>query len=135
MARGVTYEPIPRSAKRLLAGVTLAWWDALLAGGSAPSSQAACARARVPHPGDLVVEMSTLATLCMRDPDLLDDRWDGQFAPFLRSEIRHHDEEDEEDEGATWTWSEDVHVVGNPDGSEFTWSNATLLAVPAAPGG
>ena len=113
--------------KRRLGWMVLAWWNALLVGNPAPSVLAAYERARALRPGDYVAEMSTLLGLVKYpdryEPDVLKTRWDGQFTLYVRSEIREYDDEGNE-------WSEEVHICTNPDGTEFAWTNADLIAIP-----
>jgi hypothetical protein len=110
-----------REAKRNLAFVAIALWDSVLIGDPPPAVLARYERMRSPQPGDLVMETSTIRSLCR---DLADDRWDGQFIPYVRSEMREHAYEDGE------TWSETVAICLNADGNEFAWTNADLVAVP-----
>jgi hypothetical protein len=126
--RAMSYDPMSVVEKRRLAWLFLAWQDALLVGGQAPVVRAAYERFRDPQPGDWVIEATTLVGIVKYpdryDPELLSQRWDGQFVRFLRSEIRTH----VDDEGGEW--SEDVQICENPDGTEFAWTNATLRSVP-----
>lgn len=113
---------ITREDKILLAQVTLVAYSYIL---RARDSEAARMLQRIHNPqeGDLVWEQSTIRAL-ISNPD--DDRWDGQFVPYVRSGV-------EEWETAEYgeIFQEMVHYCLNPDGTEFRWSNATILAVPS----
>ena len=76
------------------------------------------------RPGDLVYEDSLAYWLVYKDPEYKDSRWDGQFITYLRTEFQSIDDGD----GGSFT--EKVQVCQNPDGTEFNWTNASLLAVP-----
>lgn len=140
----MSYEPIPLEVKRMLANLTLAWREALLVGGRAPIVEQAWERSEHPQPGDWVVETSTLYTLT-RYPDRRPvDLWDGQFTRYLRSERRwftgREDAEKEHDGSYTldepperedwWVTSDTYWICENPDGTEYAWSNASLMTVP-----
>ena len=109
-------EPLDRPTKRTLALLVLALWDSVLVGNPAPVVRQRYERMRGFRPGDVVVEMSTLSRLVNFDLGLVDDRWDGQFVKFIRTDRD--------------SLGRDEHLCLNPDGSEFRWSNADLVAVP-----
>jgi hypothetical protein len=73
------------------------------------------------------MEVSTIPRLLgdrPMDDDTRRSLWDGQFTRFLRREMQLHvDEEGEE-------WEEEAFVCENPDGTEYAWTNATLVVVP-----
>lgn len=117
-----------REEKRRLATVFVVMLDGFLVGNPAPAVGERYRRMKHVESGDLVIEISTIRWLIQRDPDLLDDRWDGQLVPYLRDEIRfiEGDPEDELDDG----YEDHVIVVQNPDGTEFAWDNAEIMAVP-----
>jgi hypothetical protein len=119
----MTYEPIPLESKKMLARITRSWTSAMLVGNRAPAVEAVWQRHKNPKPGDWVVETSTLYGLVSSDR-YDESLWDGQFTRYLRSEVVEHQYEDGE------TWSEEVHICENPDGTEFRWTNATLAVVP-----
>jgi hypothetical protein len=120
-------DSLSRVEKRRLAILVHHWWNALLIGNPPPRTLEAYERARDLRLGDLVVEVSTLGHLVARDVALEDDRWDGQFIRFLRSEQRFTLYDDE-----PGGFTEQVWICENPDGSEFMWTNADLIAVPDA---
>lgn len=108
-----------REAKRALGWVVNALWITTL-GSRTPDGKARYERMRNPEAGDLICEMSTLYRLLARDRELEDDRWDGQFVRYLRTETERYE----------WGGSETVYVCENPDRSEFRWTNADIIAVP-----
>lgn len=115
-----------RVAKRQMLMIMNALWRAVLIGNAPPSTQALYARMKDPRPGDLVVESSTMYLL--RD-DLTDSRWDGQFVTYRETITEVVSDTDEPDNRA-YDRVETYLVCLNPDGTEFRWWNAGLLAVP-----
>ena len=137
MVVAAPYRAIPREEKRRLGVLAVHLWRATLIGGAPPVTVALRERMRHPVPGDLVLETSTIQWLIRRDPDLDDDRWDGQLVPFLRKEGRPRYSQEEWDEARgdsdpTTPPLEDTLICLNPDGTEFAWTNAELIAVPTS---
>lgn len=122
------YEPLTVAEKMRLARVMIELRRALIVGNPAPIVSDMWRRHKAPQPGDWVMETSTIHRLLRPDfPYSDDDRkalWDGQFTRFVRSEMRHHPEED------GGVWSEQVYICENPDGTEYAWTNAELAVVP-----
>lgn len=128
-----SYEPIPVAAKRMLGRMALDLREALLVGNPAPVVTAMYQRSKRVEPGDWVCELSTLRRL-LRSPEA-NSLWDGQFTRYLRSEYVTEpccgcDRDDGQCRCECETWTYEVHVCENPDGSEFRWENADLVAVP-----
>lgn len=124
------YEPLSRGEKERLARVMLDLRSAMCVGNPAPIVAAMWRRHTSPEPGDWVMETSTIHGLLHPQYDRWTEQhkdalWDGQFTRFLRTEVRTHVSEEEDDE-----WSETVYVCENPDGTEYTWSNAELVVAP-----
>ena len=121
------YEPLPRHAKLAMGWVALAWRNALIVGSPAPHVAGMWERTRNPRSGDLCMEVSTLYRLCSQ-ADLTDDLWDGQFVPYVRTEDRPISATP--GEWGVEVPTERVHIMLNPDGTEFAWTNAEIAAVP-----
>lgn len=92
--------------------IVLKLWDSILLGNAPDKVQKTYERMKHPVSGDLVTEISTAFRLLSQDPDLLNDRWDGQFVVYSHS------------------FNSSDHVCVNLDGTIFNWNNAQLLAVP-----
>jgi hypothetical protein len=126
-----TISPPPhfsRSAKRYMGWLARELWHSCLVGNPAPMTHQRYERMRRPRAGDIVVELSTLTRL-LDAPDLDSALWDGQFVTFveMREEWQTYDEPELNPGG----YMETVPVCLNPDGTEFRWTNADLVAVPA----
>ena len=123
-----------RATKYIMGWIVWNLWDSLLVGHPAQKVEMRRQRMIAPRPGDLVVEITTLYMLLLRDPELQNDQWDGQFLVYLRSENLTHqfdpDAVQEPDSPPPQVWHETVHICQQPDGSEFTWHNAEMVAVP-----
>lgn len=127
----ITSEHIERIDKRRMGFIWRHLWHSVVVGDPCPGVRERYERMKAPRPGDLIVETSTLYGLMHRDPDLLDDRWDGQFIRY-RETVREWvpypaDETNDNPPGGYW---ETFYVCVNPDGTEYRWFNAELCAVP-----
>lgn len=120
------YDPMSRAEKERLGSVMLDLRRAMIVGNPAPVVSEMWQRHKHPQPGDWVIETSTLHALVRYPerwtPDRRKDLWDGQFTRYLRSEIRTDPEDP--------SWSEQVLICENPDGTEYAWTNAELAVVP-----
>jgi hypothetical protein len=131
------YDPIPLFAKKLLLRAGWDMWGAVLTTGS--RSTVLRDRMRHPLPGDWVFETSTAPTLLWGHGN--NESWDGQIVRYLYTLFRlkplnPNATDTETDETLDWIWTnplrctEEVYICENPDGTTFTWSNASLAALP-----
>ena len=123
---GIVSEHIERADKRRMGFIWHHLWMSVLVAGPAPAVRERYERMKAYRPGDIVVETSTLYGLLRRDPDLLDERWDGQFIRY-RETVREWVPYDDNAPDGYW---ETFYVCVNPDGTEYRWFNAELCAVP-----
>lgn len=119
-----------RAAKRQILAIAAALWRSTLIGNQPPSTRAMYERMQNLRPGDLVFDSSTSSWLLQRDPDLTSDQWDGNFVTYLRTEQEVLHQHDDDPDDHQYDYTETYLVCMRPDGAEFHWTNAMLLAVP-----
>jgi len=116
---------LSREMKRLMLPMAYRVYEGTLIGGAPPATKAMYERTSNPRPGDLVIEASTIPRLMCDGADPDSPLWDGQFVTYVGSEMRTHTYPDGDE-----SFTEEVHVCLNPDGTTFEWTNARLVAVP-----
>lgn len=126
--RTITIPPaLDKATKRLMYPIAYQLYSMTLVGNPAATVKAMYDRMTSPQAGDLIIECSTVAHLMRPDSDPDSDLWDGQFVTYSHSEMRTTPYEDGSGDGFT----DEVHVCLNPDGTEFVWTNARIVAVPS----
>lgn len=123
----MTYEPIPLEQKRQLATLCMELWSSVLVGNPAPRVAERLKRMENPRPGDFVIECSTIYALLngRYDQETAESLWDSQLVKFVREDTIVH-----RYEGDPGSYPEKAFVCEKPDGAEFNWTNAQLIAVP-----